>query len=102
MCTRLVVKCGASNSKFYNFKTQNWLKANAAPQNSKFEITNLEILFEIHACVEACDLISVAVKHQCRPLARENGVSDAAFFGLCPARMIDVRVHVGIKAVFVG
>src|SRR5262245_47364378 len=48
-----------------------------------------------------CDLLFVAVEHERRLLAgKEPGANNSLAF-LAPARMIDIRVHVGVKAVFV-
>src|SRR5208337_3155963 len=41
----------------------------------------------------------VPIEHQGRPLQE---FTEAAFLGLAPARMVDVRIHVRIKAVFAG
>src|SRR5271166_5442571 len=59
----------------------------------------LEILFQIHSGVQAGDLIGVAVEHQGRALEE---FAEPAFFGLTPARMIHIRIHVGIETVLHG
>src|SRR5436190_19194650 len=46
-----------------------------------------------------CDLLRVAVEHQRRPATE---LADAPLARLAPARMIYVRVHVGIETVFAG
>src|SRR6476620_6986912 len=57
-------------------------------------------LLQVHAGIEAGDLISVAVEHEGRAALHEDAAfADAPFGGLAPARMIDRRVHVGIEAV---
>src|SRR5271165_336604 len=57
-----------------------------------------KILLQVHARVEGCNLVAVTVVHQGRPLEE---LADAPLFGLAPAGMIDVGVHVGVEAVFV-
>src|SRR5579885_214229 len=57
------------------------------------------IFVEIHAGVQRSHLIGVAVEHQRRALEQ---IADAALLLLGPARMVVVRVDVGVKAVFVG
>ena len=60
---------------------------------------HLEILPQIHAAIQRRHLIGIAVEQQ-RRLAFdvENAAgADEALGGLRPARMIDVRVHVGVK-----
>src|SRR6516162_3627704 len=44
------------------------------------------------------DLLLIAVEHQRRTPAR---FADALLRGLAPARMVHVRIHVGVKAVFI-
>src|SRR6266478_6200115 len=58
----------------------------------------LEVLFQVHAGVEACHLV-VSIEHQ--GWAFEE-FAQAAFLGLAPARVIDIRIHVGIETVFAG
>src|SRR6202140_3441150 len=58
----------------------------------------LEILFQVHAGVEACHLV-VSIEHQRRALQE---FTQAAFLGLAPARMIDAWIHVRIETVFAG
>src|SRR5258707_997943 len=60
--------------------------------------SRLVVLAQIHARVEAGDLIAVAVKHQ--GLVRFKEVGQAALASLAPARMIDRGVNIGIEAVF--
>src|SRR5581483_7817764 len=55
--------------------------------------------FQIHAFVQACDLIAVAVEHQ--SFAPEK-LADAPLGGLAPARVIDLGIDVGVKAVLLG
>src|SRR5437016_12115479 len=47
------------------------------------------------------DLFFVSVEHQCRLLARKEAGPDDSLASLAPAGMIDVRVHIGVEAVFV-
>ena len=56
------------------------------------------IFLQVHAGVEAGDLVLITVEHE--GVALED-FAEAAFFGLAPARMIDVGIHVGIEAVLV-
>ena len=63
-----------------------------------FGFKGSEILLEIHSSVEGRDLISIAVEHQSRPLEE---FAYAAFFGLAPARMIDIGVHIGVETILV-
>src|ERR1700691_5727542 len=50
----------------------------------------LEIFFQIHAVVEAGDLVSIAVEHQGRLPLLEERCADAAFGLLAPAGMVDI------------
>src|SRR5689334_4862353 len=60
----------------------------------------LVVGLEIEAGVEACHLLAVAVEHQRRsPLHEQSALADAALGGLAPARVVDVWIDVGIKAV---
>ncbi len=53
--------------------------------------------------VEARHLLAVAVERQRRPaLGQQSALADAPFGRLAPARMIDLRVDVGIEAVLAG
>jgi len=54
---------------------------------------------QVHAGVERSHLIRVAVEQQ--RLVHED-FAEAPFGGLAPARMIDVGIHVGIKAILIG
>src|SRR5690606_14285012 len=56
------------------------------------------VLPEVHAAIEARDLLGIAVERQRRALEE---LADAALARLAPARVIDVRVHVRIEAVLV-
>src|SRR5688572_32978122 len=58
-----------------------------------------EEALQVHAAVEVRDRVGVPVEGQ-GGAARE--LPDAALAGLAPARMIDLGVHVGVKAVFFG
>ena len=55
-------------------------------------------LFQVHTIVERCDFISVTVEH--KSFVHEN-FTEAALGSLAPARVIDVRIHVGVETVFV-
>src|SRR5712691_11223576 len=57
------------------------------------------VLLQIHSVVEAGDLIAVAVEHESG--ARED-FAEAALLGLAPARMIDIRIDVGVETIFRG
>src|SRR5690348_12859918 len=57
----------------------------------------LEILFQIHPAIQAGDLIAIAIEHEGWTLGE---FPQPALSGLAPARMIHIRIHVGIKAVF--
>src|SRR5438445_11900920 len=59
--------------------------------------SRLVVLAQVHAGVEAGDLIAVAVKQQ--SLVRLEKFREAAFASMTRTRMIDFLVHVGGKAV---
>src|SRR4051812_1126815 len=60
-----------------------------------------EVLLQVHAGVQLPHLGLVAVEQQGLALLGEQAVlADAPLGGLRPARMVHVRVHVGIEAVF--
>ena len=65
-------------------------------RRARFESASV-VFLQIHAGVEAGDLILITVEHE--SLATEN-LAEAAFIGLALARMIDVGIHVRIKTVF--
>src|SRR5579871_5086640 len=58
----------------------------------------LVILAKIHARVQSGHLIAVAVEFYG---GSHGELGDAPLLGLAPARVIDFRVHVGIKSVLV-
>src|SRR5208283_4017123 len=58
-----------------------------------------EVLFQVHAGIQRRHLVAVAVVHQRGTLEE---LSDAPLFGLAPAGMVHVGVHIGIEAVLVG
>src|SRR5262245_42884298 len=61
------------------------------------------VSLEIQPLVETGDLFLVAVKHEgFLPASQRAAFPNDAFAGLRPSRVIDVRVHVGVKAIFVG
>src|SRR5580700_11099691 len=62
----------------------------------------LKILLQIHAVVEAGNLVSVTVEHQRRLALAEDRRADAAFGLLAPTGMVDVRIHIGIEPIFPG
>src|SRR6266576_1886472 len=47
------------------------------------------------------DLFFVAVENERRLFARKEASSDHAFAFLTPARMIDIRIHVCVKAILI-
>src|SRR5262249_44854930 len=51
---------------------------------------------QVHARIERCDLVAVAVEHLRLP---PQELADAAFGRLAPARMVDRGVDVGVEAV---
>ena len=57
---------------------------------------HLEIPFQIHASVEARDLIPVAIEHQRGPFQE---FAEPPFLGLAPSRVIDVGVYIRVEAV---
>ena len=57
-----------------------------------------EVRAQVHAGIEPGDLLGVAVEHQRRAPA---GLADALLGGLAPARMVHLRVDVGVEAVLV-
>src|SRR6266542_222379 len=59
----------------------------------------LVIFLEVHSLVQTCHLLTVAVEHE-RLSAKK--FADAPFAGLAPARMIDFRIDIRVKAVFLG
>src|SRR5580658_6994914 len=60
----------------------------SAPESS-------EILLQVHALVHIRHLIAVAVEHQRVPLKE---FANTPLLGLAPARMVNIRIHVGVKA----
>ncbi len=60
-----------------------------------------KILPQIHVGVQMRDLFFVAVKYEGRLLAGKESGADDSLALLTPARMIDVRVHVGVEPVLV-
>ena len=58
--------------------------------------------FEIHAGVEAGNLIGVSVEHLCGDGVGQKAGVDAALAGLCPAWMVDSGIYVGVETVLVG
>src|SRR5271154_6951566 len=59
---------------------------------------SLEILFQVHAVVEAGDLFAIAVEHLCGCVLEEAGQAD--FLRLAPAGVVHFRIHVGVETVF--
>src|SRR5260370_35372519 len=57
------------------------------------------VLLQVHSTVHAGDLIAVAIKHKRAVL---EDFAEAALFGLAPARVIHIWIHVRVEAVFVG
>src|SRR5215213_5970611 len=64
--------------------------------NYPFSIGLIKLL-QVHAAVQACHLLTVAVEHQRFAPAK---FADTPLRGLGPARVIDFGVHVGVEAVF--
>src|ERR1700751_4539480 len=62
----------------------------------------LEVLPQIHAAVEAGYLVSVTVEHQSRLALIKERRADAPFGLLAPTGMVDVRIYIGIEAIFLG
>src|SRR5215472_12326095 len=60
---------------------------------------SLVVLFQVHAVVQAGDLIAVTVEHQ--RVALED-FAKAAFLGLAPAWVVHIGIHIRIEAVLVG
>src|SRR5262245_34970775 len=61
------------------------------------------VRLEVQTTVEARDLVAVAVEHERRPAPGEQAtLADAPLRRLAPARMVHLRVHVGIEAVLAG
>src|SRR6186997_816833 len=54
---------------------------------------------QVHAGVQAGDLVAVAVEHQRLPLAK---FAQPALGLLRPTRVIDVRIHVGVEPILAG
>src|SRR5690606_2606504 len=74
----------------------------AVQRGPSFSMGTLIVFSKIQAGVQGCDLLAIAVERQGFHARGEEAVADAAFRGLAPARMRDVRVDVGVKTVFVG
>src|SRR5207302_3099301 len=54
------------------------------------------IFLQVHAVIQAGDLIAVTIKHERGAL---EDFTEAAFLGLGPVRVVDVWIHVRIEAV---
>src|SRR5216117_3586215 len=100
---RLPVNAGITSSQTPTPMSKSRAKSLFARILIKKFISNstLKILSQIHAGVQMRDLFFVAVEHQCRLLARKEARPDDSLASLAPAGMIDVRVHIGVEAVFV-
>src|SRR5260370_30703373 len=81
-----------NQTALFNLLASHWLERRVCTQ--RFPLVILE---QIHAGVEAGDLIGVAVEHQGFMGFEEFG--EAALASLAPAGMIDFGIHVGIEAV---
>src|SRR5690606_33569050 len=57
---------------------------------------------QVHAVIEAGHLVRIAVEHQRRTAGgpEETTLADADFARLAPARMVDLRIDVGVEAIF--
>src|SRR5450830_1884228 len=92
-----------SRSKGNKASTNNTLrnKRTCVVERSLSDIGHtLKIALQIHAAIQPGDIV-VAIEHQRLALAREEAVlTDAPLGGLRPARVVDIRIDVGIKTVF--
>jgi len=79
---------------------QQWLVDQAiAPVDSERHAS--EVTTQIHALIQAGDLVGVTVEHQCLAPLGEEAIADVAFTGLAPARMIHLRIHVRVETIFI-
>src|SRR5690606_28631175 len=62
------------------------------------------IRLQVHARIKRCDFLAIAVERQCRATVgtEETAFTDAPCGRLTPARMVNLRVHIGVKAIFIG
>src|SRR5690606_10376622 len=58
------------------------------------------VLREVLPRIERSDKLAVAVELESRVAAAKEPLADPAFRGLAPARMVDLRIHVRIEAIF--
>src|SRR5262249_36490451 len=72
-------------------------RKNTRTFSHRFRSMRSVIALEVHAVVQAGDLLAVAIKHQGFALAE---FAQPAFASLAPAGMIYRRVDVGVEAVF--
>src|ERR1044072_8856066 len=79
-----------------NARTRTALRFQFAIFNSQLSILRSVVFLQIHAFVQARDLLAVAIEHQ--GLAPEE-FADAPLAGLTPTRVVDFRVDVRVKAV---
>src|SRR5262245_57319871 len=70
------------------------------PELSQPSACGLVVASQIHTCVQGRDLIAVTVEHLRRDFRIEQTAAEASLTRLAPARMIDLRVHVRVEAVF--
>src|SRR5215213_8323561 len=56
-----------------------------------------KVLHKVHTLIQMRHLLAIAIKQQRVPTTI---LTDSSFGGLAPARMRNVRIHVGIKTVF--
>src|SRR4051794_9531529 len=71
----------------------------AANACSSLSCLVLEVGAQVHPRVEMGNLAGVAIEGEC---PSPTGLADALLGRLAPAGMIDVRVHIGVKPVFIG
>src|SRR5688572_26502978 len=65
-----------------------------------FSPTSIKFL-QIHSLVQRRDFLLIAVEHRRRHARLEQPTADAPLARLGPARMVDLRIDVGVEAVFV-
>jgi len=76
--------------------------SSARAKMDDFSKNKLVILFQVHTAVKTGDLGSISIKHFRRDLGSKNtaAITQPSLGRLTPARMIDLRIDVGIKAIF--
>src|SRR4051794_3169571 len=79
--------------------TTNLANAGSFIARGSRELGSSIVLPQVHAGIQRRDLFGVAIEGQRWPAL---GFADALLGRLAPARVIDLRVDVGVKAIFVG